>query len=459
MSVYAKAKELRQKRAKVCADAAAVLETANKRDGKTTGEEEQRIGALYAEAGDFSAGERQATGLAKQIEQYEAQMDKEQPGSRSLLTLDGRESPPAQGQPGEAALTARGTDGASERRHLDRGVLHDLVNQEMRGIKLLNPDAETMTLHRMVARESLRNFLNGVPVGDMSEDARALVMPTDEEVRALSDVTGAAGAYTVPQGFWPELDTALKAYGGILRACDTMPTDSGADLPFPTANDTANMGELLTEGNAAAEDTDPTFGQVLFKAWIGSSKVILIPVSLLQDSAFNMEAWLNDALGMRLGRLINYYCTVGTGTGNNQPAGLVPGATVGVTTASPTAIVYNELVDLEHSVDPAYRSMPGCGWMAPDSTVALLKKLVDGQSRPLWQPGLAVGQPDKLMGYPYTVNTDMDAPAATKKSLMFGDLKRYKVRMVRSVQMVRFVERYMNKLQAGLPVKVLQMHA
>jgi HK97 family phage major capsid protein len=274
--------------------------------------------------------------------------------------------------------------------------------------------------------------------------------PKELELRALSASTGSAGAYTVPQGFQYTLDIALKAYGGMLENASFVDTDQGNDLPWPTFNDTANSGENLAENAAATETQDPSFGVITLRAYMKDSGIILVPVQLLQDSAFDPETFLSDAARTRLGRRVNNLATVGTGT--NDMTGLLVAATSGVIAASTSAIAYNELLDLEHSVDPAYR--PNAKFMYNDSTLKLLKKLTDGNGRPLWiAGGTAEGvqnrRPDTVDGFPYVINQDMPSVATGQKTVTFGDLSKYKIRRVRQAQMVRFGERFMDKLQIG----------
>jgi HK97 family phage major capsid protein len=268
----------------------------------------------------------------------------------------------------------------------------------------------------------------------------------NEENRALSATTGTAGGYTVPQGFYDQLIEAQKWYGGVRQVANTISTDQGNQLPIPTDNDTANEGELLAE-NAQAGSQDISFGQVMLNAYKFSSKIVLVPIELLQDSAFDVEAYLSKLLGTRIGRINNRLFTLGTGT--SQPQGVVTGAALGKTAATgqTTSITYDDLIDLEHSVDIAYRE--GAKFMMHDQTLKALKKLKDGYGRPLWLPGLAFKEPDTINGYAFQVNNHMDQMAASAKSLLFGDFSKYWVRDVKAVQIIRFNEKYMDYGQVG----------
>ena len=103
--------------------------------------------------------------------------------------------------------------------------------------------------------------------------------------------------------------------------------------------------------------------------------------------------------------------------------------------------------DLVYSVDPAYR--PNARWMLADASMAVIRKLVDSQSRPLWEPSVQAGQPDTILGYPVVINQSVATMAASAKSILFGDFSRYIIRDVSGIQLVRMDERYADYLQVG----------
>jgi HK97 family phage major capsid protein len=273
-----------------------------------------------------------------------------------------------------------------------------------------------------------------------------------DEVRAQAVGSGAGGGFLVPQGFSEELEKALKAFGGMRQAARLFPTPTGNDIPWPTVDDTANVGELLAE-NVAAAVQDVAFGQVILKAYKYSSKVVLVSMELLQDSFFDIGTILRDLLAERIGRITNTHFTTGTGTG--QPQGVVTGAPLGKVgiAGQTTAVIYDDLVDLEHSIDPMYR--PGSIFMMNDSTLKVIKKLKDSAGRPIWMPGLTAslqtGQEafNSILGYPYVINQDMAVMAANAKSILFGNFSKYIVRDVREFTLLRLEERYAEFGQVG----------
>lgn len=284
-----------------------------------------------------------------------------------------------------------------------------------------------------------------------TRDARALQREfrrhPDIEHRALSVVTGSAGAYMVPTSFMTSLETAMLAYSGVRQAAQVIRTDSGNAMPWPTVNDTSNEGELIGENTEVAEQ-DITVASQTLSAYKYSSKLIRVPVELLEDSAFDLAAELGRLLGERIGRICNRHYTTGTDSG--QPQGIVTGSTLGVTTASATAIAADDIIKLAHSVDPAYRTGPGVGYMMNDAVLQTVRLLKDGNGNYLWQSGVASGQPDRLNGYPYFLNQHMASTVeASAKTMLFGDLSAYKIRDVRGIRLRRLVERYAEYDQEG----------
>jgi HK97 family phage major capsid protein len=258
---------------------------------------------------------------------------------------------------------------------------------------------------------------------------------------AQAEGTPSAGGYLVPVTTVAELLVELKAYGGMRSVADNVQTASGEVMNWPSLDDTSNVGELIAE-NTTATSQDAVFGTVGIQPYKFSSKIFAVPFELMQDAVIDVESIVNAMATTRIARAQNTYFTTGTGT--SQPNGAVTAAASGKVglTGQTLSIIYDDLVDLIHSIDPAYRNLPGVGFMMHDSTLKVLKKLKDANGRPLWNPGLNVGaiggSPDSIMGYAYTINQQMAVMAANAKSLLFGNFKRYLIRDVMSMQMFRF---------------------
>lgn len=267
-----------------------------------------------------------------------------------------------------------------------------------------------------------------------------------EEIRALS-TTGTAGGYMIPQAFLNDMVRVMKAFGAVRRVARVISTESGAAMPFPVVNDTANVGAILGENTQVAEQ-DVAWTQKTLGAFMYTSKLVRVSFQLMQDSAFDVEAELRDMLGERIARIQNQHFTTGAGT--TEPVGLVTGGTSGVTAASATTVTADELINLVFSVDAAYRNSGRARWMMADAPVAIVRKLKDSTGQYLWQPSLQAGVPDTFFGYPIEINPDMPAMTTGLKPIAFGDFNEgYIIRDVRGFQLLRMDERYADYLQVG----------
>lgn len=271
----------------------------------------------------------------------------------------------------------------------------------------------------------------------------------------MSTTTSSEGGYTVATEVATSVLEALKKFGGMREVADVIQTSGGNPMSFPTSDGTSEEGEVIAE-NISATDLDVSFGTTGLPVHKYSSKVVAVPFELLQDSNVDVEAFVRGRLVTRLGRVTNKHFTTGTGSG--QPTGVITAAQVGVTAANSTsqvnAIVYDSIVDLIHSVDPAYREGGQCKFMMSDGSVKVIRKIKDNQGRPIFVPGYETnvpgGAPDTLCGYPIKINQSVAAMAASAKSIAFGDFSYYKIRDVMAVEMFRFTDSaYTKKGQVG----------
>lgn len=292
----------------------------------------------------------------------------------------------------------------------------------------------------------------------------------------MSTTTGSEGGYTVPSLISQRLIDYMKAYGAMRKVAFPLRTTDGKPLAFPASDGTSEVGEIIGQ-NTTATASDPSFATVSLNVFKFSSKIFAVPFELLQDSVIDIEAFIRRRIGQRIGRIQNQKFTIGAGT--TEPDGIVARAAAGKvgTTGQTTTIIYDDLVDLVHSVDPAYRDALSCGFMTNDTLLKVLRKLKDTAGRPLWTPsydgGIRIGQGtnimpeganaqdttqggypeqnspkvfDFLLGYPVWVNNDVAVPAANAKSMIFGDFNQYYIRDAMDVTMFRFEDSAYAKL-------------
>lgn len=299
---------------------------------------------------------------------------------------------------------------------------------------------------------ALRAMLCG-GLGALSAEQRTAMMArVNPDIRnAMSTTTGTEGGYTVATEFSRNLIQAMKAAFAVRSVATGIQTSTGAQMLFPTADSTSEEGEIVGQ-NATATVGETVFGQASMDVYKYSSKSISLPFELIQDSMFNVEAYIQSLLNLRIGRIHNRHHTVGTGS--SQPRGIVTASASGKvgTTGQTTTVTYDDLVDLEHSVDPFYR--PSGRWMMHDDTLKALRKLKDTQGRPIFVPGYESGNPggapDRLLGREIVINQHMPVMAANAKSILFGDFSKYLIRDVMDTTLFRMTDSaYTLKGQVG----------
>jgi HK97 family phage major capsid protein len=279
---------------------------------------------------------------------------------------------------------------------------------------------------------------------DMSADDMSKVRNT------MSTTTNTEGGYTVQPIVSSSLIEALKSYGAMRRVAESFSTENGADLNYPTTDGTSEEGEIVAQ-NAAASTGDISFGTRSLNVFKFSSKVVTVPLELLQDSQIDIVALVNRRLRSRIGRIQNRLFTVGAGT--TEPMGIVTAAGVGKVGAAGqvATVTYDDLVDMADALDVAYlEPEPGDdaasdvhpGWMFSQTMRKVVRKIKDTAGRPIWTPsydeGISGGGADMLLDFPVTINNNMPAPAASAKSIAFGNLRNYKIRDSMQVTIYRF---------------------
>lgn len=258
---------------------------------------------------------------------------------------------------------------------------------------------------------------------------------------AMTIGTPETGGFTVGSTLITTLEKAMLDYSGVLQVAEVIRTSNGEPLTWPTIDDTANTGSIVGESQDAGTASDPIVGGSTWTAFDFSSGLLNVSRSLLADSVFNLEQVIGGLLGERLGRKQNTSYTTGGG-GGNSPRGIVTAATLGKTAASASAIVWDELIDLEHSIDPSRRNQPGVGYMMNDAIVQAIRKLKNGDGDPIWQSGWNAGMPDLINNRRYYINQAMASSIESgAKTVLFGQLTQYKVRQVGQIVIQRLIER------------------
>ena len=245
-------------------------------------------------------------------------------------------------------------------------------------------------------------------------------MPSPEVMNALQVGTDSEGGYLVPDEFERTLVEALEEQNIFRTLAHVIQTSSG-DRKIPVVASKGSASWVDEEG--AIPESDDSFGQVSIGAYkLGT--MIKVSEELLNDSVFDLEAYISREFARRIGNKEEEAFFTGDGTG--KPLGVLAetgGAEVGVTAAGAAAFTADEIFDLFYSLKAPYRR--SAVFVMNDASVKALRKLKDNNGQYLWQPSLTAGAPDTLLNRPVYTSAFMPALAAGAKSILFGDLSYY----------------------------------
>ena len=121
----------------------------------------------------------------------------------------------------------------------------------------------------------------------------------------------------------------------------------------------------------------------------------------------------------------------------------ITSATKGITAASATAITYDELVSLKHSLKQRFRA--NARWIMNPATYTALCKLKDGNGQPYFKE-----DEYKILGLPVIESDSMPTIAASAKAIVCADLSGYTIKATKSVEIQVLREKFSTKNMLGV---------
>jgi HK97 family phage major capsid protein len=237
---------------------------------------------------------------------------------------------------------------------------------------------------------------------------------------ALKIGTDSEGGYLVPDEFEKILVEGLLEEN-IFRQLAKVITTSSGDRKIPVVASKGTASWVDEEG--AIPESDDAFTQVSIGAY-KLATMIKVSEELLNDSVFNLEAYIAKEFARRIGSKEEEAFFIGDVVG--KPTGIfhtTGGAELGITAASATAITVDELLDLFYSLKSPYRKK--AIFTMNDATVKLIRKLKDGNGQYLWQPSITAGEPYAILNRPVKTSSYVPVAASAAKSIAFGDFGYY----------------------------------
>jgi len=356
----------------------------------------------------------------------------------------------------EQQMAQRATAWEAAKKILDVATAEkrDLTAEETQTYERISKelDERTATIEKLRADEArelrldaaTREFADQVrPVADAPRAER-----TDNDViRSMAkgeirshmfekrDVVKTSTGSPVPTSFYDQVIMLARTVGPMLQTSTVLNTASGENLQIPSLAQYSTAA-IVGEGTAIAE-SDPVFNSFITLGAFKFSFLVQLSRELVEDAGVDILRFLADQTGNELGVRVNASLTTGTGT--NQPKGIVAASSLGVTgsTAVSGAFTADNLIDLVYSVDTAGRRLAGSGFQMNAASIGKMRKLKDTAGNYVFQPALSADAQDLLLGYPVFENPAMADTATSAKSVIFGHLPSYFVRSVGGIKLDR----------------------
>jgi len=227
-------------------------------------------------------------------------------------------------------------------------------------------------------------------------------------------------ANTVGQSFYDQVFQIATAITPMLSVSEVFNTTSGENLVIPTVTALSTAGSVAAAGTIST--SNPTFSSIV----LGAEKyaaLVSISNELISDAGFNITNYLATQLGTSLGIQANSVLT----TKLVNTAG-------SVVTGTATSATYENLVDLVYGIADGARALNSLGFMMSKTGIAAARKMKDGSGSFIFTESAVPGQPATLLGYPIYENSNIPAVGSATKSVLFGHLPSFKVRVAGGVR-------------------------
>ena len=356
----------------------------------------------------------------------------------------------------EQQMAQRATAWEAAKKILDVAAAEkrDLTAEESQTYERINKELQdrSATIDKLRADEARELRLDAAtreiadqvrPVADTARvertDAEVIRSMAKGEIRSFTfekrDVVKTSTGAPVPTSFYDQVIMLARNVGPMLATSTILNTASGENLQIPSLAQYSTAA-ITGEGTAISE-SDPIFNSFVTLSAFKFSFLVQLSTELIEDSGVNILSFLADQTGNELGFRVNASLTTGTGT--NQPNGIVTASSLGVTGSTAVSGVFtaDNLIDLVYSVNTAGRRLAGSGFQMNASSIGKMRKLKDTAGNFVFSPALSADANDLLLGYPVFENPAMADTGTSAKSVIFGHLPSYFVRQVGGIKLDR----------------------
>ncbi len=247
----------------------------------------------------------------------------------------------------------------------------------------------------------------------------------DIQTKALSVGTDADGGYLVTPEM-SEIITQTVTEISPMRSIASVATISTDSLDVIEDSELPGAS-WATETASRADTTTAQIG----KNNIATHEMYASPKAtqkLIDDSAIDIESWLAQRIGEQFAALEATAFISGDGSGKpkgilSYTAGTDFGEIEQINSESDGAVTADGLIKIFYALKDEYAK--NATFLMNRSVMQAVRLLKNSTTDEyIWQPGLAVGAPDTLLGVPVMAAADMPAATSDSLSVAVGDFKR-----------------------------------
>lgn len=253
------------------------------------------------------------------------------------------------------------------------------------------------------------------------------------ELKSFTGVSGDSGGYAIPKEIDAVIDATLKSISPIRAIANVVKVGSAGYRKLVTSGGTPSGWAAETEARPGT--ATPTYAEIappMGELYANPSA----SQAMLDDALFDVEGWLAGEIAMEFARAEGAAFVNGSGTARPKGFLQAPVATTNDAGRAFGTLQYlasgaagdfavsnpqDRLIDLVQSLRGPYRQ--NASWVMNSATLARIRKFKTSDGAFLWTPGLAVGQPATLLGYPVIEAEDMPDIAANALAIAFGDFR------------------------------------
>lgn len=267
------------------------------------------------------------------------------------------------------------------------------------------------------AKAEMRAFISYLREGRITEEMRAALTTNNASVM-------------IPKEISQQIILGIQGQFDLMNSVDLRVTPHAKTFVEPIL--TGNMSLKRITVGAENEEGTAAFEGIEIKAYDYRLPVIPLSITLLEGSDADIQGAIVSLLTEHIARGLASLALT-TGTASDGISALVPKVVV-ANAASATAITYSDLVDVLAKVKAPHNAQGTASWLMNSATRAALMKVLDENGRPIFLESTREGEPDRILGRPVVIDDNMPNIAAGAVPIVFGNLKKYILRIVQGVR-------------------------